>query len=121
MHESEFGRKSYGRLKIGIKFKSKALRNFVGGCENFAGFMKISQGLRKFSTFFVFVFFLFFFMFNPLENSYQPLKSVRLRFKTKTHKHISSQHFSFNKSNTKLVKPSNVKREITATVQTVRL
>ena len=104
MHESEFGQKSYGRLKIGIKFRSKALQNFPRGlrkfhrlCENFAGVAKIFCIL-------CFHFLFPFFMFNPLENNYQTLKSVRLRFKTKTHKHISSQHFNFNKSNTKLVK-----------------
>ena len=50
MHESEFGRKSYDRLKFDIKFGSRALRNFATPAKIFAG-------LRKFPTFSVFVFF----------------------------------------------------------------
>ena len=79
MSESEFGRKSYDRLKFDNNFICRALRKFAGGDNNFicralrkfAGGYEISQplrnffakvakifiGLRKFPAFFVFVFF----------------------------------------------------------------
>ena len=120
--ELEFGRKIYDQLKFGIKFRNRALRNFAGGykisqalgkfrrlCEIFfacvAKFRNPYENVHRFvkiSCILCFRFLFLFFMFNPLENSYQTLKLVRLRFKTKTHEHISSQHFSFDKSNTKL-------------------
>ena len=74
MHESEFGRRSYGRLKFGTKFGCrgstkfhKKLRNFAKGCEifsqglrNFATPVKIFVGLRNFPAFSILIFFSFF-------------------------------------------------------------
>ena len=91
MGKSEFGQKSYDRLKFGFEFKSNALRNFTAPtkfffarvakfcnpCENFHRFVKISCILY-------FRFRFLFFMFNPLEDSYQTLKSFRLNFKQNT-------------------------------------
>ena len=56
MRESKFGRKSYGRLKFGIKFGSRALQNSQG-LRNFETLAKIFTSLQKISAFTIFVFF----------------------------------------------------------------